>query len=372
MDSDKRHILLICNTPFQVMVGWHVIMLYYRNAVVDFVVSNQFKEGEKVAQNATSSKLCRRVFFINNPKKPRKQNGVLGQLKYYYLLVKAVICALKNSKKIAQYQYDEVLFTNISLFSKILISLLWKQNKETRFHIYEEGIGTYSKVYADSDNAESLFRKYVDKTGIFQKTDSLFLFHPSFLQWHFPKEKIRQLPSFNEHDTRYMNIVNALFDYAHCEDTYDRKIIFFEESYLAEHEDVPDIEIVNKMAELVGKENLMIKIHPRNPQNRFEKLGYKTNYNTSIPWELIMLNQSMNERILVTIASGAVINPYLYIGQKIRNYSLLKCLSKRPGIMNSELGDLMQKVYDAYPDILIAPESFDDFYKKLKADIQAI
>ena len=37
---------------------------------------------------------------------------------------------------------------------------------------------------------------------------------------------------------------------------------------------VNDVEIVEKIASIVGKEKLFVKTHPRNPENRFEKLGY--------------------------------------------------------------------------------------------------
>lgn len=53
---------------------------------------------------------------------------------------------------------------------------------------------------------------------------------------------------------------------------------------------VNDVELIEALADKVGKQNMMVKIHPRNPVNRFEKLGYKTNHNTAIPWEVIVMN----------------------------------------------------------------------------------
>ena len=44
--------------------------------------------------------------------------------------------------------------------------------------------------------------------------------------------------------------------------------VVFEESHSFEGFEVPDVEIVDKVANKVGRNNIMIKIHPRNPYNR--------------------------------------------------------------------------------------------------------
>ena len=137
--------------------------------------------------------------------------------------------------------------------------------------------------------------------------------------------------------------------------------VVFEESHSFEGFEVPDVEIVDKVANKVGRNNIMIKIHPRNPYNRFSQLGYKTNKNVSIPWKIIVLNQSFEDKIFVTISSGAVISPSLYLGLPCVSYSLLNCLSERSGYMNGELGYMMQGIYDKYPSIFVALESLESF-----------
>ena len=78
-----------------------------------------------------------------------------------------------------------------------------------------------------------------------------------------------------------------------------------------------------------------------------------------------MLNQEFDDKIFVTISSGAVVSPYLYIGLPCVSYSLLNCLSERPGFMNGSLGDMMQRIYSCYSGVFKTPKTIDEFLLKL-------
>ncbi len=355
-----RRILVICNTPFQFVVIAHILSLYYKEYEVDIVISNQFKDSWKVVENAKKSQLFRKVYYIKNVS--HKRGNSLSRCLDFY---KRIVLSTWYAIHIGCTCYNDILFSNIQIFTKILISVARWKNKECRIHIAEEGLGTYSKLYGDSDSPHTLYRKYIDKQGVFAKLSTLYLFNPQFLTWDFPFSKICKLPVLDACNATFMNMLNILFDYKQCKDNYDKKYIFFEESYYAEGEAVPDIEIVDRIAEKVGKENIMVKVHPRNPINRFKQLGYKTNEDSFIPWELIVLNQDMRDKVFITIASGAAINPFLYMGLPITSYSLLNCFEHRPGIMSTSVGDIMAQAYAMYPDMLVAPKTIDEFLSKI-------
>ena len=79
----------------------------------------------------------------------------------------------------------------------------------------------------------------------------------------------------------------------------------------------------------------------------------------------LMLNEHFSDTIFVTISSGAVVAPYLYLEMQSRCYSLLNCLEHRPGYMNGDLGDIMNQLYASSPDIFIAPTSLNYFLQQL-------
>ena len=79
-----RRILVICNTPFQFMVITHILSIYYKDYEVDIVVSNQFRGGKRVAENAR--KLFRNVYYIKNVS-PKRGNSLLRRLDLFRRII---------------------------------------------------------------------------------------------------------------------------------------------------------------------------------------------------------------------------------------------------------------------------------------------
>lgn len=133
--------------------------------------------------------------------------------------------------------------------------------------------------------------------------------------WYLPPVPVCRIEPFDINDRNFLDNINSIFDYEKCNDIYDLPIIFFEESYYADgSEMIDDVGIIERLAESIGRDNIMVKLHPRNPINRFKRLGYKTNKNTEIPWELIVLNQEISKSILISISSSAVLSAYTIKG----------------------------------------------------------
>ncbi|MCR5049632.1 MAG: alpha-2,8-polysialyltransferase family protein [Paludibacteraceae bacterium] len=363
--NKKQSILVVCNTPFQIIVACHVLRCYYRNADVDLYISSGIRGYDKLIANVRETHIFRSVLPIEVEKAFRKGTGIRNMLKYAFKRTKEIILTLRLARAMCKKHYDVVLFSNISILTKRLTTLLTRQSATSRIELFEEGTITYTQQFANGDAETTLYRRLIDKVGVIDRLSALYVFNPIFLSWKPTKGQVIELPKLTNLPEDFISNLNAIFGYTSDVDKYDKKLIFFEESHAMEGFDVPDIQILEQIAQKVGKENIMVKIHPRNPENRFAKLGYKTNVVTSIPWELIILNQSMKGKTLVTISSGSVIYPYLYFGIPIKTYSLLNCLSERPGLMKGDNGILMQKIYATYPDVFIVPTSLKEFINML-------
>ena len=107
-----------------------------------------------------------------------------------------------------------------------------------------------------------------------------------------------------------LELLNRLFRYDKLGDRYDFPVVFFEESYPCDGVDIGDVALLDRVAKLVGKENVLVKIHPRNQVNRFALAGYRTNQDTSVPWELVALNHSFAGTVFLTVGSSAATNPW--------------------------------------------------------------
>ena len=162
-------------------------------------------------------------------------------------------------------------------------------------------------------------------------------------------KKCKQIESISDNKAEITKTLNAIFNYNSIHDKYDEKVIFFEESYVADGIIVNDIELVECLAKIYGKENIIVKIHPRNPENRFKKLGYKTNVDTNIPWEVIALNIDLDTKILVSMTSTAVVSSFLLFHSNAKMIMEYKYFS----IDNERLSktiEVIEKIKEVFPD----------------------
>lgn len=355
---------MICNTPYQIFVSTWLKMTILKNDKVDIIISNHMNNSDKMKENIEKAEIFENVFHVNAKEldsKDYKQNlksviSPFGQLDKYFSV----------SKK-----YDVLFSSNIDYLTRLLFHAIKndkidkRANRKLEYYIYEDGIATYSchyeKAYAFTKKNRRLFFWYKQRK-IYYDCKGIYLFDKDAIMWH-PNTVVLEIPKIDVNNIDFKNTVNLIFDYQNACDVYNKKYIFIEESFFADGYEVNDVEVVQQIARTVGKENIMVKIHPRNPVNRFKDLGYKTNENTHIPWEVIVLNQDMSDKTLLTFASTAVLNPFRLFGQNTKVYSLYKCFEKAPNFLEGALWEATEYAYKKYYPTIEILNSIEERFK---------
>ena len=110
-----------------------------------------------------------------------------------------------------------------------------------------------------------------------------------------------------------------------------------------------------KIAEKVGKENIVVKLHPRRNVDRFSDKGIKVSKSTGIPWEAFLLTNDFKDKVVLTISSSAAFSSRLYFDMNIPTIMLYKITGPNPGIVNV-------KKYIKYADDFCRKFGDDGFY----------
>ena len=225
--------------------------------------------------------------------------------------------------------------------------------------MFEDGFSTYSEYVGAFFNNSNFKKRFLRK--FFFKTSALYVFNPEIMGWkpHFDLYRIHP-----DYQGACLETINRIFDYYSLKDTYEASLIFFEESYAADGRKVDDVELVESIAEYVGKENIFVKIHPRNPTNRFSERGYTTNSNISIPWEVILINKPFDRTVFVTMASNAAMNPYFLFQKKTPSFLLFNCTST-PDALYKQIIEYDRKLCSAHPDVFYIPQNKEQLKKQL-------
>lgn len=366
------NIIAVCNTPLQIICALNIKNKIYPNDVFDVVISDHINNSKAIAENANKhrifdSAIYAKTFVFCRGKKQLYTKGIAGlycRAFYKEKILKKMICIDKK--------YDIMLFNNFDIFNKLLYQVLREKNKKIKTYMMEDG---YSSYYAQGWEWEAAakqctgFKYFLKKKilGEYEIAESIigqYVYEPETVKWKAPFKRLR-LPKLDLSNKTFLSQLNKLFDYYKVNDSYDKPIIFFEESFRKEGYDIGDIEMVETIANIVGKNNIMIKRHPRNTDNIFEKMGYRVNKNTIVPWEVIIMNNpDMTEKILVTICSGAAATPYTMFGMQTNSVILLNLIKNREKI-NYKFYDIYfnymnSAVFKKHPEVFYMPQTFDE------------
>lgn len=363
--KEKEHILIVCNTVYQIMVATQLRSTFFRAENVHIVVSDHMNNSATIAKNIKESGYFDNVIYVKNKKLVLKQGCRFYKLRHFLNQARETIMNLKIIKKqINTKLYSQLCVSNISIFT-ILLFFRLSRKREISLSIFEDGFVTYCKSFKKTDQA-SLFHRILNRRGMLGVAKQLFLFNPELLEWSF-KGEITAIPKFSRNNSEIKTILNRIFQFERIKDDYSKvKYLFLEESFFADGFQVDDVAIVQAIVAKTSPNEVLVKLHPRNSINRFTPLGINTNSSLEIPWELIILNQDISRLTLITISSSAALTPFLIFNIPVKSISLLKLLPQKPGNMSGDLGIFMQKIYNLYPDIFLSPKTEEEFFNVLK------
>ena len=139
-----------------------------------------------------------------------------------------------------------------------------------------------------------------------------------------------------------------------------------EQAFAKQKENDIQCEMINRIADKVGRDNLIVKLHPASDVNKY------SNYNlniikTSNFMELILLNINIENQVVFSICSSAAFNFYLAFGKKtkiILLYNLFESVSLSQGIKS-----FIHKFASIYTsNWILMPNSFSEFDNILGID----
>lgn len=88
-------------------------------------------------------------------------------------------------------------------------------------------------------------------------------------------------------------------------DTHGKKYIYLT---TGDNEDIDEDQFVDRIAQLIGKDNMLIKVHPSDKRNLYQKKGYCVCEINDVPWEIIWLTTQFENVSMLTLVSDCLIN----------------------------------------------------------------
>lgn len=322
-------------------------------AEADIVLSDHMGAYESIAEKLNRLHVFGRVYTAKIVDAQRLDTIWKKTVRVFKIIARDTSIVHRQSD-LERLDYDELIFNSMHYFDACLYYELKKKNPGLILRRFEEGFSSgFSRDINMSGSARLQERLHVvlHRPSLHEEK-TMYFYEPDMVL--FEKGDIVQpLPKMDRNDEDMQRIIRGLFGAAN-EGEYDKKYIYFEGSYLADGIDMHEEAFVDLIAKEVGKENLIVKRHPRVLSDRFSERGIRVNQTLGVPWEAVIMSIDLSEKVFITIQSGSVLSPRILLGENAPTYMLYRCTPERP--------PLVDDLFDQYMDRFLLKYGASHFY----------
>jgi hypothetical protein len=345
---------------------------------VDIIITDHIRNHQDIVDSLEKEKLFRHVYSMNayeldyykgDYKAFDFRGGVTLRRCINAFQRKRIISHLINITEM----YDEFWSTDVLESTNLIYDSLKNKNLNLKMVFFEEGPVSVlcdqnnqfvRNRYGNVGKPLKIIYKILKYRLIYGNYDKAYSSVLSIADWkpYFP---IYSIPQLDQSDKKYLEILNRVWKYT-PDDNLKNKYIFFEESFALNGIDNKDKKIVEDLCDVVGNENVIIKLHPRTRENRFKDLNVTVNNINNAPWELIALNTVDNQNILVAVSTGGLIHPQLYWGIQQNAICLVDCEDYAFPQLKKQYYRLFSKICKEKSTVAL-PRNYEEFKNMLLA-----
>lgn len=369
-----KRILFFVYTPFEAISALAIRNQFYSDSLADIILSDSIQNREQMRENIYKYELFDNVYFVDLRRFfPKSKN----RIKHEYNRIKSAFNPyyLARSIGLRDLSYDVFISTEIVYFTESIFSLLRSKNRELIIELMDEGYSSYTYYFREAYRPTTLknrLKSWMFKTPgriygrkfMSAEAKSVYYYAPELLCWDDIPYTIKQIKV--KESRVFQQKMNQLFDYETLEqnglaEEFDRPYLYFEESFFWSMGNNNDVGIIDHIANIVGRESMAIKLHPRNEINRFEKKGYKTNKTYGLPWELIATNLPDDDmRVFISFSSGSVLNYKFFSNKSFNTILLYKCIGDEYYHVEDSVQEWFTKFKKYYGDSVFIPNTIEE------------
>ena len=301
-----KRVLCICNTYYQLLMGIVMKKTLFIDDDMIIVISNYSNNAELVAKKVKNQNIFTDVIYLRTKDFEIKQPNFVEAIN----IISDMVFGRERSpiNVFGEKKVDLFLYYNCGLFTTSIFSDLYRRNPHIQAARFEEGILSYGNriVLNKKQRIATIFRRILRKKNLLEITKKFYCVYPDFYNGDLETVAI---PKIGVNDRGIADVLKNVFLESQNVIQYPQKYIFFSGVCDFEGGDpIGELQLILRIAKLVGNENLIVKVHPRDDPSRFLENGLVVDENSSAPWEAIQLNGEFSDKKFLTVFSGGVLS----------------------------------------------------------------
>ncbi len=337
-----KKVICSCNTYYQIIFAMQLRETIYKDSYFAIIISDHSKNADRIGQNLLTMNYFDEVIYVKTRSADHMRNG----LKSYRILKQQL-------SKLKQYVYDEFLYFNFTKSAILFFSLLRHHNKNISCSRFEEGVLSYDSAWNSSRNPKDYSRsmqlmltigRIQYKKDMLEKLNNFYCYYPELYEGDLKPCKVPLISNGSD----VASVITNIFEINKEALNYKEKYIFFTGVYDFEGEkSIGEYNLVKNIAELIGKENLLIKLHPRDTRNIYEKEGFRVDQNSHIPFEALLLTYDFSEKKLLTATSGACLSAGMMLEKSPKMFYMYDLCEIETNFLAKTTVDNLKKVLNS-------------------------
>ena len=302
-DKEQENQLIICENSYALFVAITMRLSEIIPANTDIIFTDTF-DFTQVADSLRGLQLFRDIWMVQTRRlvtktksKPHEEREHISKHPEKFMPI-----------PFGNNNYTHLWLSRDSLCSKYYYYSLVNLGSTPKIRFFEEGNTSYCL------DLSTLSQDYIPHDGFgklsFAKAcQDIWLFEPEEFQPIKVPFECKPIPKTLLRDSKFQETIMLLFGNGELP---HKHFVFLEQCFNEDGGVTDDLEIVKYIAQVVGKESIEIRLHPRTKVNRFEPFGYTTSTGEGALWETQLMQHldQIKDLVLITVDSTAAFSSY--------------------------------------------------------------
>lgn len=327
-------VLFYCTTYYQLLVAIQLRLTTYREWKTCLWLTDHSRGVRNICHNLSNMKLFDEVKYVSRKDAWVERAGLTNAAKF-----RKVLSVVFRPDSVTGIQtYDRVIFFNPDIDLYIIANSIVSNGGDLEFFRMEEGLMSYRSSSIDFSGGMlrslNLFQRIARQPCVSNEIQGFYCFIPELCPHDFPYQRIA-IPPVNDNREELTTVLRRVFSYNGF--PYSHKYIFFASSQEVDGTPTGESEIVFKLANCIGPDHFLVKMHPRDGRSVYKDAGISVMEDSYIPWEVVQLCEDLSTRVLLTCTSGAPLMVTSLLGDCTRGAYLSPSKPTKEERVNLEL-----------------------------------
>ena len=340
----------ICTTPYQIVAASVIANSFEDDVASDLYILPRFRDFDSYKERVKKTGIFRDV-FIPDLSKVEAYKSRRSRVLYNLGIVANYLNCTRITKDITNDRTYSKLFISSQASIGRLLSLAYTYRLEGTCEtvFFDDGEGSYDNDrISNTYGADKLIRTLIFGKKSICLSKNFYLYSPElYKSINGGDNTVNPIADWGN-DKELLQIVNEIVGYDETDVINERFILIDtipEETF--SQNGAKNYQIIRQfLIDDIGSE-LIIKTHPRDKKPLKEGIHYYSS--SSIPFEVICANSRINDKVLITASSTAVLMPKLLFGSEPTVLLLYKMTEMKSG-NNQKREQFISYIKNQYQD----------------------